>query len=78
MVSTDSIGLKVSLGSCPAAIATIIVSPNALEIARIIETIIPEDAAGIITLNAVWNLVAPIPYEASLNEPWYCPQRIFT
>jgi hypothetical protein len=33
--------------------ATIIVSPSALEIARIIETIIPEEAAGTITLKAV-------------------------
>jgi hypothetical protein len=65
MVSKDVKGLNVSLGSCPAAIATIMVSPMALEIARITDTIIPEDAAGTITLKAVCKRVAPIPYAAS-------------
>jgi len=44
------------------------VSPMALEMAKMIETIIPDEAAGTITLNAVCNLVAPIPKEASRNE----------
>ena len=68
IVCTDSKGLNVSFGTCPAATATIIVSPTALEIAKITDTIIPDDAAGIITRKAVCNLVAPMPYEASRSD----------
>ena len=61
IVSTGTNGLMVSRGCCPAAIATIIVSPIALEKARITDTIIPEEAAGTITLKEVCRRVAPIP-----------------
>ena len=40
----------------------------ALEIANITETMIPEEAAGTATLNAVWKGVAPIPNDASLKD----------
>src|SRR5687768_4861015 len=68
MVSTELKGLKVSLGSCPAAIATIMVSPTARDIAKIIDTVMPEEAAGTITRKAVCRRVAPIPYEASRKD----------
>ena len=51
MVSTGTVGSNVRRGCCPAAIATIMVSPIALDIARIIDTTIPEEAAGTKTLN---------------------------
>ena len=53
MVSIGTVGSNVKRGCCPAAMATIIVSPTALEMARIMDTIIPEDAAGTVTLKAV-------------------------
>ena len=68
VVSTGTSGLKVNLGCCPAAIATIIVSPIALENARITDTIIPEEAAGTITLKEVCSLVAPKAYDDSLKD----------
>lgn len=49
------------LGVLPAANDTIIVSPNALEIANTIDAMMPDVAAGTITLRATSNLVAPIP-----------------
>lgn len=61
MVAIGTVGSRVNLGSSPAATATIIVSPNAREIARITDTVIPENAAGTNTLNDVWNLDAPNP-----------------
>ena len=48
-----TVGSAVNLGCCPAAIATIIVSPTALDKAKIIETVTPEVAAGKTTLKAV-------------------------
>ena len=66
IVAALSTGLKVKFGCCPAAIATIIVSPTALLIASMYAAIIPEIAAGVITLTAVWNRVAPIAYAPSL------------
>ncbi len=67
-----SIGLRGSsevVGTCPAAIRTIIVSPTAREPASTIEATMPDMAAGTITRVAVFDLVAPRPNEAS-RRPW--------
>ena len=48
------------LGFEPAANATIIVSPTALEAASMKEATMPESAAGTITLVATSNRVAPM------------------
>ena len=52
-VSIGTNGLAVKRGCCPAAIETIIVSPIALEKARITEIVTPEAAAGKTTLKEV-------------------------
>ena len=59
MVETGFSGLIVRLGSCPAAIATIIVSPIAREKARMIEAIIPENADGKTTESDTCSFDAP-------------------
>ena len=61
MVWTGSKGLNVNPGICPAATVTIIVSPMALDMAKITEDTIPDEAAGIVTLKTVCNRVEPIP-----------------
>lgn len=57
-----------SLATFPAANATTIVSPNALDNPSKIEAIMPLEAAGITTLVAVSHFVAPIARLASLNS----------
>ncbi len=52
-------GFNVNLGVLPAAIATIIVSPTALEIPRIKEAITPDVAAGSRICVATSKRVAP-------------------
>jgi len=44
------------------------VSPIALDIARITDTMIPDEAAGSNTREDVCHLDAPIPYEASRKD----------
>ena len=56
-----------SRGCCPAAIATIIVSPMARETARMNAAVIPENAAGTTTRRLVCIRVAPSAYEPSRN-----------
>src|SRR3972149_11632772 len=68
MVCMLSKGFKVNFGVAPAAKATTIVSPRALEMARIKEAAIPERAAGTTTCVATSNLLAPSPYAASLRD----------
>lgn len=58
-------GQGVKRGCCPAAIATIIVSPNALDTARIIDTMMPDEAAGIKTRKAVCSFEEPSAYAPS-------------
>ena len=53
IVSMGTSGFNVKRGCCPAAMATIIVSPIARERAKITDEIIPDDAAGTSTLNEV-------------------------
>ena len=51
----------------PIIIVTAIVSPIALPNANRTPAIIPDNAAGKITENIVFHLLAPIPYAAFLN-----------
>ena len=62
-----SIGLKVNLGVAPAAIVTNIVSPIALEIARMKAAIIPDNAAGTTIFRLTSYLFAPNAYAPSLK-----------
>ena len=55
-----SSGLKVSCGLEPTASATAIVSPIARLMARMIEAMIPDSAAGKTTLRVTSKRVAPI------------------
>ena len=59
MAWTASSGLKVRFGRPPAARYTIIVSPTALETARMKDDTIPDRAAGTTTLVATSKRVAP-------------------
>ena len=61
IVCIDSKGFNVIWGLAPAAIATIIVSPIALDIAKINDETIPEIDAGNTIFFITSNLVAPIP-----------------
>lgn len=61
-------GFNVRFGVDPAARATIIVSPIALEIAKKNDAIIPDEAAGKIIFFIVSNLFAPNAKDASLKD----------
>lgn len=61
-------GFKVRFGVDPAASATIIVSPIALEIAKKNDAIIPDEAAGKTIFFIVSNLFAPNAKDASLKD----------
>ena len=52
----------------PATMSTVIVSPIARLIPKMIAVDIPEPAAGITTLTSVCHLFAPTANDASLNE----------
>ena len=56
-------------------IVTAIVSPMALPRANKIPPVIPDIAAGRITLNNEHHLVAPIPYAASFNRLGTCSKE---
>ena len=60
IVWTLSVGSNVNCGFVPTASTTAIVSPMARLIARMIEAMIPEIAAGKTTLRTTSNFVAPI------------------
>ncbi len=60
IVWTLSSGLNENCGWVPTARTTAIVSPTARLMARMIEAMIPETAAGTTTLRTTSNLVAPI------------------
>ena len=68
MVSAARKGENVKLGPAPAAIATIIVSPIARDMATINAAATPERAAGNTIRTAVSNFVAPKAYEACRSE----------
>ncbi len=59
IVSTGTRGSSVSRGCCPAAMATIIVSPIARDTARTHAADTPENAAGSTTRSAASMRVAP-------------------
>ena len=68
MVCTLCSGLNVIRGVAPAAIVTAIVSPTALEIARMNAAIIPLKAAGRTTFITTSNFVAPKENAPALND----------
>ena len=60
IVWTLSVGSSVNCGFVPTASSTAIVSPIARLVARMIDAMIPDSAAGRTTLRTTSNFVAPI------------------